>query len=277
MYVSLNGALTSGKNVGWPEFAQLAARVGYGGVNVNLNSAMKQGVPATRELFSTLKIKPAMTNLPISFKDQASFQSGFARLDEAAQFTAAIGAPRMTCWLPSSSDTPKAELRKIMKDWFVAISEVLQRHKVRLGLEFLGPLHHRKSKPHEFIWRMDEMLAFAKECGPNIGLLLDVWHWHHAGATAADIIAAGKSRIVHIHVSDCPKMAPEDVVDSKRSLPGEGVIDFVSFFQALKKIGYEDGISPEVIGRIPKEMSAEEGARLGLESTLAVMRKAGVA
>jgi len=36
-------------------------------------------------------------------------------------------------------------------------------------------------------------------------------------------------------------------------------------------------VSPEPIGRIPAEMSAEEGARLGLESTLAVMRKAGVA
>jgi len=35
-------------------------------------------------------------------------------------------------------------------------------------------------------------------------------------------------------------------------------------------------VSPEPLGRIPKEMSAEEGARLGLESARAVLRKAGI-
>ena len=39
---------------------------------------------------------------------------------------------------------------------------------------------------------MDEMLEFAKECGPNVGLLLDSWHWHHAGATPKDIVGAGR-------------------------------------------------------------------------------------
>jgi sugar phosphate isomerase/epimerase len=123
---------------------------------------------------------------------------------------------------------------------------------------------------------MNEMVEFAKECGPNVGLTLDAWHWHHAGATVADILAAGKSRIVTVHVSDSAKLAPQDVRDNQRLMPGEGVIHLVEFFQALKQVGYEDGVSPEPLGRIPPEMTAEEGARLGLETTLAVMRKAGV-
>jgi sugar phosphate isomerase/epimerase len=60
-------------------------------------------------------------------------------------------------------------------------------------------------------------------------------------------------------------------------MPGEGVIDLVSFFQALKKIGYDDGVSPEVFGRGLKNIPPEEGARLGLETTRAIMRKAGLA
>jgi sugar phosphate isomerase/epimerase len=73
------------------------------------------------------------------------------------------------------------------------------------------------------------------------------------------------------------KQAPEQVRDNQRVLPGEGVINLTGFLQALQKIGYRDGVSPEPLGRIPKEMTPEEGARLGLEATLAVMRKAGVA
>ncbi|MBI4875471.1 MAG: sugar phosphate isomerase/epimerase [Acidobacteria bacterium] len=276
MYLSLNGSLTGGKQ-GWPDFARLAARLGYGGVDVNLGAAMKEGVDSTRALFAELKIKPAVVGLPLQVRgDEAAFQTGLQRLDEVAKFAAAIDCARMTTVMPASSDTPKSELRKMYKDRLTAIGEILQRSKVRLGLEFLGPLQLRSRQPHEFIWRMSEMLEFAKECGPSIGLLLDSWHWYHAGATVADILAAGQSRIVHVHVSDCIRQAPEDVRDNQRVMPGEGVIDLVAFFKALQKTGYVDGVSPEVLGRIPKDTPAEEGAKLGLDTTRAVMRKAGV-
>jgi sugar phosphate isomerase/epimerase len=277
MYLSLNGSLTGGK-VGWPEFARLAARTGYGGADVNLAAAIKDGPDATRKLFSELRIKASNAGLPVAYtRDEETYRRGLAGLDEAAKFAAAIDCPRLLAVLPPASQTPKAELRKVLKDRLTEVSGILLRSNVRLGLEFLGPLHFRTSQPYEFIWRMDEALEFAKECGPNIGLLLDVWHWYHAGAGTADIVAAGKSRIVHVHLSDCPKMPADQVRDNQRVLPGEGAIDLVGFFQTLKKIGYEDGVSPEPLGRIPKEMSPEEGARLGLDSALAVMRKAGVA
>jgi len=277
MYVSLNGSLTGGKPA-WPEFARLAARTGFGGVDVNLGAAMKEGLDATRALFDELKIKASNAGLPVPFsRDEEAFQTGLKKLAEAAQFSGAIGCPTMLGILPPASATPKAELRKILKDRLTAVAGILQRSKVRLALEFLGPLHFRTGQPHEFIWRMDEALEFAKECGPNIGLLLDVWHWYHAGATTADILAAGSARIFHVHLSDCVKLEPEQVRDNQRVLPGEGVINLTGFLQALQKIGYRDGVSPEPLGRIPKEMAPEEGARLGLEATLAVMRKAGVA
>jgi sugar phosphate isomerase/epimerase len=254
MYVSLNGVTISNR-APWPEFAHLAQRVGYGGVDITLGKALDEGVDSTRALLKELKLK---------------------RLDRAAQFLKAIGCPRMVTWIMPSSDTPKTELRKIYKDRFTAISEVLRPTGVRLGLEFVGPLQSRKRAPHEFIWRMDEMLAFAQECGPNLGLLLDSWHWHHAGATPADIVAAGKRGIVHVHLADAPKLPPEEIRDNERLIPGEGVIDWNGFFGALRKIGYEDGLSPEIFGRGLKDMPAEEAARLALQGSLAVMRKAGV-
>ena len=276
MYVSLNSTLVGGK-VAWPEFARLAARVGYGGTDVSLGPAMREGVDATRALLAGTKLKPAYCSLPVTAtRDEETFQKGMEGLEEAAKFAAAIGCNRMVVVMPASSQTPKEELRRTLLERFRAVGAVLARSNVRLGFEFLGPLQFRTRAPHEFIWRMNEMLEFARECGPNMGLLLDAWHWYHAGATTGDIVKAGKARIVTIHVSDAAKMAPEDVRDNQRLLPGEGVIDLVGFFRALQQIGYVDGVSPEPLGRIPKEMSAEEGARLGLETTLAVMRKAGV-
>jgi sugar phosphate isomerase/epimerase len=276
VYLSLNPTVVAGR-VPWPEFARLAAKVGYPGVDVDLSAAMKAGLPATNNLLEDLKIRPAAVNLPIEFrKDDAAFRKDLAKLDDAASFSAAIGCPRMITWIMPSSKTPKAELRALYLQRFTAVADVLARSHVRLGLEFLGPLHLRRAEPYEFIWRMPEMLAFARQCGSNVGLLLDVWHWYHAGATTADIVKAGKDGIVHVHFSDAPKLPPEQIRDNERLMPGEGVIDLNAFLMALHEIGYQDALSVEVFGRGLKDMTPEAGARLGLETSLAVMRKAGI-
>ena len=275
MFISLNSSLTG--KMDWPDFARLAARLGYGGVDVSLDGTKRDGAERTRALLADLRIAPGVCPFPVRFAgDEAAYREGIDQLAEASQRAAAIGCPRMMAVMPPSSTTPKAEFRRLLKDRLSAISEILLRSRVRLGLEFLGPLHFRTRQPHEFIWRMDELLELTKECGPNIGLTLDAWHWHHAGATADDIVRAGASRIVHVHVSDAKAQPPEEVRDNQRLMPGEGVIDLVTFFRSLEKIGYTDAVSPEPIGRVPATMSPEEGARLGLESTLAVMKKAGV-
>lgn len=336
MFVSLNGALTSGKQMGpWPEFARLAAKLGYGGVDWSLGPAKMAGLDATRALFQQeLKIKPTIVNLPLTQPfagDDAAFEQKLPALVDDAAFCDGIGCHTMMLVLSATSTGPKDEFRKIVVARLSAISAVLQKSNIRLGLEFLGPLYMRGAVPspcpargggagrgggqqapaaapgaapagappataaapapaaapgggqrgpagprEPFIWNLNDTVALAKDCGPNIGAVLDAWHWHHAGSTVADIVAAGKSRIIHVHVSDAKDVPPETVCDNPRLMPGEGVINLVGFFQALKKIGYEEGVSPEPLARVPMEMSAEEGAKLGLDTTLAVMKKAGV-
>ena len=285
MFVSLNGALTAGKGIAWPEFAQLAARTGYGGVDVSLDAAERAGVTATSALLGELKIRPTIVNLPMARPlpfggDEAAFKEALVKLAEHAAFMAAIGCPRMMVVLPASASAPKDEFRKIVRDRIAAIAEVLQKSGVRIGLEFLGVLQFRSgaagaAPSYPFIWTLPETVALAADCGPNVGVILDAWHWHHSGGTTAEIRATPESRLVHVHVSDAKPMPPQDVRDNMRVMPGEGSIDLVGFFQALKAAGYTDGVSPEPLGRVSPEMSADTAAKLGLETTLAVMRKAG--
>jgi len=285
MYVSLNGSVARG--VGWPDLARLAARVGFAGVDWSLGPARAAGLDATRALFAELKIRPSIANLPMArplpFQgEQTAFDQALVQLADDAAFAAAIGCDRLMVVLSPTGPLPKAEWRKVVRDRLAAISQVLQRSKVALGLEFLGVQSFRAGReggppPNPFIWTLPETLELAKDCGPNIGVILDVWHWHHSGGTTADILNAPKSRIIHVHVSDAKGQPPEDVRDNQRVMPGEGVIDLTGFFQALKKIGYDGGVSPEPLGRVPADMSPEDGARLALDTTRAAMKKAGVA
>ena len=276
MYLALNSQLTTGR-VPWPDFARLAGKVGFHGVDVMLGAAFKEGIPPTNALLSQLRLHPAMLDFPVEFrKDEATFRESLTHLEDAAQFAAAIGCPRMMTYLMPSSDTPKKELRALYKERFTRSADILARSHVRLGLEFLGPLHLRRMFKYEFIWRMPEMLEFAIECGSNVGLTLDTWHWHFAGGTTHDIIAAGKDRIVTVHFNDAPDLPPDQIRDNERLMPGEGVIDLTGFLHALKKIGYEDALSVEVFGHHLKDMTPEQGASLGLRTGRSAFENAGI-
>jgi sugar phosphate isomerase/epimerase len=275
MFLALNSVLLSGR-VHWPQFARLAAKVGFPGTDVMLDPAMRAGAAGTNDLLAQLHLKPAVIDFPVEFrKDDEAFRASLADLPQAARFAAAVHCPRMITWIMPSSQTPKAELRALYKQRFTESARILAQSNVRLGLEFLGPLHLRKQFPYEFIWRMPEMLQFAEECGRNVGLLLDSWHWHLAGATPQDVINAGRDRIVHVHFNDAPDLPPEQIRDDHRLLPGEGVINLVGFLRALQTIGYTDALSVEVFGRL-RDVPAEQAARMGLEASLNVFRKAGV-
>lgn len=297
MFVSLPPWAVA-RNVGWPEQARLAARVGYRGIDWAFGSAKTAGVEATKALFAELQITPTITNLPMQGPlnaDAAAFTERLAKLAEDAAFAAAIGCQRFQFVLsPTTGGATKAERWPFVRDRLGAVAAVLAKHDIRLGLEFLGPLVFRTRvarpagaaadpnappppPPVPFVWTLPETVKLATESGPNVGITLDAWHWFHSQGTTADILATPVSRIVHVHVSDARAMPPEQVEDNMRWLPGEGIIDLDGFFKALQQIGYTGGVAPETIGpRIPETMPPEESARLALEATLAVMKKAGV-
>ena len=293
------------RNVGWPEQARLAARVGYGGIDWAFGPARAAGVEATRALLAELKIRATIVNLPMQGPldgDDAAFSAQLPKLADDAAFCAAIGCRSFQLVLRATTGGPTKEERwKIVRGRLATIAEVLGKHDVRLGLEFLGPLVFRTrvgggrgrggapaadpnappppppSPPVPFVWTLSETVKLCADSAPNVGVTLDAWHWYHSGSTVADILATDASRIVHVHVSDARQMPPEDVQDNMRLLPGEGIIDLLGFFRALQKIGYQGGVAPETIGpRIPDAMPPEESAKLALELTAAVMKKAGV-
>jgi sugar phosphate isomerase/epimerase len=296
MFVSLPPWAVA-RNVGWPEEARLAARVGYKGVDWPFGAVRAAGVDATRALLAELNIVPTIVNLPMLDPlgpDDAAFEAQLPKLDEDAAFCQAIGCSRFQFVLsPTTSNGETKDQRWThVQRRLAAISAVLAKHEMRMGLEFLGPLVFRMRRPGPngapsdptspppvpFVWTLSDTLELAEASGPSIGVTLDAWHWYHSRGTVGDIRAASASRIVHVHVSDARPMRAEQVRDDMRWLPGEGVIDLVGFFKALKAIGYRGGVAPETIGnRIPADMRPEESARIALEATLKVMRKAGVA
>jgi len=270
MYLSLSRA-TAGRDLPWPEFVSLAGRTGYDAVDVELDAVHSEGMIATSDFLAEHKLKPAACGLPVNFQhDDATFNQGMQDLDQYAELAAKLGCPRMATWVLPAFETPARKMRKILRNRVTEIAQVLARYDVRVGLEFITPLHFRR-QGQVCIWQMADMLDMCDRCGPNVGLLLDSWHWHHdPDGSVQAIVDAGVERIVHVHLNDSPDLPPDRIRDNQRLLPGEGVIDLAGFLGTLKQIRYRDAVTLEIMGRCD-HLHPEDAANLALTAARKLM------
>jgi sugar phosphate isomerase/epimerase len=144
---------------------------------------------------------------------------------------------------------------------------------VRLGLEYLGPKTMWAQSRYPFIHTMAEMKELIAEIQkPNVGFLLDIWHWYNAGDTVADVLTLKNEDVVAVHMSDAPANIPKDQqIDNHRELPlATGVIDTAGFLNALNRIGYDGPAAAEPFNADLRAMPPEQA----LAKTAAAMKKA---
>jgi sugar phosphate isomerase/epimerase len=156
-------------------------------------------------------------------------------------------------------------------------AEILLHHGIRLGLEYVAPKTLWSSKRYPFIHTMQEMLELCEALGPNVGLLVDSFHWFCANETADDLKKLSALQIVDAHINNAPTLAPERQQDLQRTLPDETTtIDLKSYLQALKHIGYDGPVMVEPFSKKLKSMSADKACAATVKSLNAVMKKARV-
>ena len=163
--------------------------------------------------------------------------------------------------MPCSDERPLEENLEFHIARFTPIAGILANEGCSLGLEFIGPKTLRDTQKYPFVHNMSGMLELAAAIGPNVGLLLDCWHWYTSHGTLQELLALSPAKVVYVHVNDAPAGIPIDSqLDNVRALPGEtGVIDIAGFLQALQSIGYEGPVVPEPfkkeLGSLPDDAS----------------------
>lgn len=269
MYMALSPGALGMKTGSLKEAAELAAASGYEGVETNIHEVRtlvrEQGADAVRAILADAGVRPAGFGLPVRWNgSEEDWRHDLEELPSFASAAGAIGCNRTMTWILSgSNDRPYEENRRFHIERFRPIASILAEHGCRLGLEFLGPKTIRDSLKYPFIYRMADMLELAAGIGPNVGLLLDSWHWYTSGGTVDELRTLKNENVVYVHVNDAPPGVPLDKhVDSKRSLPGAtGVVDLEGFLRSLYEIGYDGPIVPEPFGN-PAVWAAHLMARL---------------
>ena len=246
------------------EAAAGAARTGgFVAVEISPAEVVARGVEAARAALDGIGV--AGFGIPFDWRnDHDEWERGLSALPAQAAAMAALGCRRCSTWVMPMSDAHDFEANRAFHVGRLApIARVLAQEGTALGLEYVGPKTLRDRGRYPFVHTMRGMLDLGSEIGPNVGLLLDAWHWYTAHETIDDLLALRPERVVYVHVNDAPaEIVVDRQEDHVRALPGEtGVIDLDGFLGALKTIGYD---GPVVCEPFKKELAdlPDDAARL---------------
>ena len=251
-----------------PEAIELAHRHGFESVAPAAGYLASLSDGQMEDFLGDLKAKGLVwgaDGLPVQFRyDDAQFNEGMKNLPGACKAWQRAGVTRVGTWLyPMSDELTYMQHFKQHVRRLGAVARVLKDHGLRFGLEYVGTKTLWTSKKHPFIHSMAEAKDLIAAIGePNVGFVLDSWHWSMAGETEADLLTLKNKDVVAVDLNDAPRGVPIDrQIDSIRELPAAtGVLDTVTFVNALAKIGYDGPVRAEPFNQTVKELPADEAA-----------------
>lgn len=250
------------------ELITLASKNGFGAVDTSgqeLRNLIEEkgGLDAAKAFLKEHNIIIGSIGLPVEWRQSdEKFRAGLGTLLEDAKIAAEFGCTNASTYVLPATDQPTAQFMMTATKRLRLCAQILKEYGIQLGLEFVGPHHLRTAWKNPFIWEMSDMLEWIEVIGePNVGLLLDSYHWYTINGTYEDLIALSPSQIAHVHLNDAKDVPVEEVLDNERVFPGEGVIDLATFLKALDEIGYKGAVSQEILTKEPLTDSSEELAK----------------
>jgi sugar phosphate isomerase/epimerase len=223
----------------------------------------------------TRQIGWGLAGLPVDFrKDDAVFADGMKAFPGYVSGLKRAGVQRVTTWvMPMHIERTYRKNFEVHAKRLRDVAAVLSDGGLRLGLEYIGPKTLWAAQRYPFLHTMAEMKELIAEIGkPNVGFVLDSWHWYTSGDTGPDLLTLRPSDIVSVDLNDAPVgLSVDQQVDSRRELPAAtGVIDVKTFLSSLKKIGFEGPVRAEPFNEPLRRMVADDA----LAATIAAIDKA---
>ncbi|WP_226526752.1 sugar phosphate isomerase/epimerase family protein [Metabacillus niabensis] len=243
------------------QFIELASEYSFQSVDLDAKNLIEAyGLIEAQEILLVNNIQLGAIGLPVEWRSShEEFSKDLVNLASAAKAAQELGCTRCCTYILPSTDLKSAQFMSLAVKRLRICAEILGSYDVRLGLEYVGPHHLRNTWKNPFIWTQEETLQLIDAIGlPNVGLLLDSYHWYTTGLSSEDLSNLNAQQIVHVHINDAENLPVEELKDNDRLYTGEGVIDLPLFLKSIKKTGYSGPISQEVLTPSQPSESGEE-------------------
>lgn len=211
----------------------------------------KHSISDLRKLFKTYNVEASSINSIefIAFRgkdfkkikmrcEQLSFIAGYIN----CPFIVVVPSPTSYALTAKSSElSPPWE--KVIDEYVKVLrvlSDIAKPHGVSLAFEFIGFGWCSVRTPracYEIVKAVNRK---------NVGLNFDACHFYAGGGELDEIKALDPKRIITFHINDLEDVPKEQISDSRRLLPGKGIVPLDRICKALKDIKYDGLCSIEI-------------------------------
>ena len=220
------------------------------------------------DLFAAHNIKPYSINSieHITFRGSAEHRSLLAECEDLCRVAEEIRCPYLVVVpSPLPPGTSRADVIEESRQVLGELGGIAAKRGVGLAFEFLG----QPDCSVQTLALADEIVR--KVGQPNVGLVIDSFHFYAGGSTIESIEALDAARLFIFHINDAEDLPREQLEDRHRLLPGLGILPLKEIVAALRRIGYDRVVSveifrPEYWERDPFELARE--ARAAAEQAL---------
>ena len=171
--------------------------------------------------------------------------------------------------------TPAREWREYDLNWAAArfhdlLEMGINDYHVIPALNFLQFLPHNQ--------RIGQAAAIALNADhPEAKIIPDTFHMYVGGSGWNGLKHIRGSFIAIFQINDVPPEPPrEELEDSDRIYPGDGIFPLGDILRDLKDTGFDEFVSLQLFNPVYWEQDLLEVARTGLEKTLKVIENSGV-
>ncbi len=269
----LNTATIRGQKLGIVKEIGVAADAGYDAVEIwadTLGDYVKGGgsLPDLKKRISDsdLTVEGAISFPEWVVDDEARRAKGMERAKREMEMLGQIGGRRFAAPPAGATGLPKLELLNAAER-YRALLELGEQFGVVVELEVWGFSKN--------LSRLSECVAVAMETGHrNACVLPDVFHLYKGGSDLHGIRLLGPEAIQVLHMNDYPADPPrEQINDSYRTYPGDGVAPLTDLLQTLRRTGGQKVLSLELFSRTFWSQDPLTVAKTGLAKMQAVVAK----
>jgi sugar phosphate isomerase/epimerase len=136
--------------------------------------------------------------------------------------------------------------RKYVEDLFIGSVRELCDYALARGVTLLlEPVNRYEC---DFINTVDEGGQFLNRIGAtNLGIMPDVFHMNIEERNISETLVKNIDNVKYVHFAD-----------SNRLAPGEGHLDFAQILETLRRVGYDDYISIEILPKPNADIAAQQ-------------------
>lgn len=203
----------------------------------------------------------------ITFRTAEDYDNIKAECEELCSVAEAIDCPFVVVVpgrLPengASRDQIINESVRVLRE----LSDIAAKHNVALAFEFLG----QTDCSVQTLELCNEIVELVNR--PNVGLVLDTFHFYAGGSEFASIEKVQPGNICIFHINDAEDFPREQLTDAHRLFPGYGILPIAEIKRGLDRIGYDRVVSIEIFRPEYWERDAGEVAREAIAATKNVL------